>query len=145
MSCARWMDEETGRAREKGGTRGEISRRGEPTKERKTDRSCASFSSSSQRASGVEYRRKLEMMAQAQGAAIPAKLDIERQILSQVERLPGPIESKRLGLQIMTGEIDRFGFEDYLNQASMREEGPRADTHSIMEAKLNLGPNVGRF
>ena len=85
------------------------------------------------------------MMAQAQGAAIPAKLDIERQILSQVKRLPGPIESKRLGLQIMTGEIERFGFEDYLNQASMREEGPRADTHSIMEAKLNLGPNVGRF
>lgn len=98
-----------------------------------------------QRANGSEYRKKLEMMAQAHGAAIPAKLDIERQILSQVERLPGPIQSKRLGLQIMTGDIDRFGFEDYLNQASMREEEPIADTHSIMEAKLKLGPNVGRF
>ena len=75
------------------------------------------------------------MMAQAQGAAIPAKLDIERQILSQVERLPGPIESKRLGLQIMTGEIDRFGFEDYLNQASMREEGPRG-LYSGLGARL---------
>ena len=79
------------------------------------------------------------------GAAIPAKLDIERQILSNVERLPGLAPSKRLGLSIVTGEIYRFGYEDYLGHESTREEAPRLDTHTLMEAKLKLGANVGRF
>jgi proteasome maturation protein len=99
-----------------------------------------------QRANGSEYRKKLEMMAQAHGAAVPAKLDLERQILSRVERLPGgSTPSKRLGLQIMTGDIDRFGFEDYLNMETMSSEAPRLDTHTIMEDKLKLGPGSGRF
>ena len=93
----------------------------------------------------MEYTKKLNMMAQGHGAAIPAKLDVERQILTRMERLPGPVPSKRLGLQIMTGDVDRFDFSDYLNMAADREEAPRLDTHSIMEEKLSLGPNVGRF
>lgn len=114
----------------------------------------------------MEYTKKLQMMAQAHGAAIPAKLDVERQILSRyasserdcadskthgeararrIERLPGPVPSKRLGLQIMTGDIDRFDFSDYLNLEMNSEIGPRVDTHSAMEAKLSLGANVGRY
>jgi len=85
-------------------------------------------------------------MAQAHGAAIPAKLDVERQILSQVERLPGSgMPSKRLGLQIMTGDIDRFGFEDYLNMPELSTEGPRLDMHTVMEDRLQLGAGIGRF
>ena len=84
-------------------------------------------------------------MALTHGTAVAAKLDIERQILSNVERLPGQVPSKRLGLSIVTGEIDRFGFEDYLGQPGMREDAPRLDTHMIMEEKLKLGPGVGRF
>ena len=98
-----------------------------------------------ERASGAAYAKKLETMARAHGGAIPAKLDAERQILTDVERLPGPVPSKRLGLQILTGDIDRFGFEDYLNPEDMRTEGPRSDAHAVMEAKLGLGPSVGRF
>jgi len=98
-----------------------------------------------ERASGAAYAKKLETMARAHGGAIPAKLDLERQILTDVERLPGATPSKRLGLQILTGDIDRFGFEDYLNTEDARAEGPRADARAIVEAKLGLGPRVGRF
>ena len=37
-----------------------------------------------------------------------------------------------------TGEIDRFGFESYLDRPEDRPEGMRADLHSAMEARLGL-------
>ena len=54
------------------------------------------------------------MLANTYGIAMPAKMDIESQILSKQRRLPG-LPSSRLGLEILTGDVDRFGFDSYLD------------------------------
>jgi len=83
----------------------------------------------------VEEKRA--MMTNLYGIALPAQMDIEAQILSKHRRLPG-LPSSRFGLEIMSGDVDRFGFEDYLSNPADREEGPRTDVHSAMEARLQL-------
>jgi hypothetical protein len=37
---------------------------------------------------------------------------------------------------VPTGDIDRFGFESYLDMPMDRPDAPRADMHSAMENKL---------
>jgi proteasome maturation protein len=54
-----------------------------------------------------------------------------------VERLPG-LPSSKLGLQSLTGELDDFGFADYLGLPADSEVAP-PDLHSQMEAALGLG------
>lgn len=70
------------------------------------------------------------------GLAFPAKLEIERQILAKVGRLPG-LPSSRLGLESLTGELDAFGFESYLGGPDA-DEAPPPDLHSQMEGRLGL-------
>jgi proteasome maturation protein len=70
------------------------------------------------------------------GLAFPAKQDIERQILARFGRLPG-LPSSRLGLEALSGELDRFGFESYLSLPEF-SEAPPVDMHSQMERRLGL-------
>ena len=53
-----------------------------------------------------------------------------------MQRLPG-IESSRLGLDSMTGKLDEFDFDTYLNRPADSEAIP-TDMHSLMEANLKL-------
>jgi proteasome maturation protein len=48
-------------------------------------------------------QRNPQMLADLYGLAFPAKLDIERQLLSKFGRLPGVLHSSRLGLESLTG------------------------------------------
>ena len=57
-------------------------------------------------------------------------------LLCRVQRLPG-IESSRLGLDSLTGKLDEFDFDTYLNRPTESEAIP-TDMHSLMEAQLNL-------
>lgn len=57
-------------------------------------------------------------------------------------RLPG-LPSSRLGLEIMTGDVDRFSFESYLDRPDERPEAPRGDLHGIMENRLGLNKKPG--
>lgn len=82
------------------------------------------------------------MLANTYGIAMPAKMDIESQILSKQRRLPG-LPSSRLGLEILTGDVDRFGFESYLDLPGDRPDAPRMDTHAAMEARLGLNKLPG--
>ena len=77
------------------------------------------------------------MLRDLYGLAFPAKLDIERQILSKFGRLPG-LPSSRLGLESLSGELDSFGFESYLDLPEHSTEVP-VDMHSQMERRLGLG------
>lgn len=43
----------------------------------------------------------------------------------------------------MSGDIDRFGFESYLDLPENRPDAPRADLHSVMETKLGLNQMPG--
>ncbi|KAJ6351394.1 hypothetical protein OIU78_007333 [Salix suchowensis] len=54
-------------------------------------------------------------LANAYGAAFPVQMGIERQMLSRFQRPPGPIPSSMLGLEALTGSLEDFAFEDYLN------------------------------
>lgn len=53
-----------------------------------------------------------------------------------MERLPG-LPSSKLGLEALTGTLDDFSFESYLNLPADSEVTP-PDVHSQMEAKLGL-------
>ncbi|CAN4079566.1 unnamed protein product [Withania somnifera] len=60
-----------------------------------------------------EMKRKI--LANTYGSALPMKLDLDRQILSRFQRPPGAIPSSMVGLESLTGELDYFALEDYLN------------------------------
>ncbi|KIZ02979.1 hypothetical protein MNEG_4981 [Monoraphidium neglectum] len=80
---------------------------------------------------------KAQMLRQLYGVALPAKMQIEQQILGRFARLPGALPSSKLGLESLTGALDEFGFESYLGQPSESETAP-PDMHSQMETRLGL-------
>jgi proteasome maturation protein len=80
---------------------------------------------------------KLQMMRNLYGVAVPAKIQIEQQILGRFQRLPG-LPSSQLGLDSLTGALDEFGFESWIGLPNDAEQPP-VDLHSQMEAKLGLG------
>uniref|UniRef100_A0A8I6XYP9 Uncharacterized protein n=1 Tax=Hordeum vulgare subsp. vulgare TaxID=112509 RepID=A0A8I6XYP9_HORVV len=49
------------------------------------------------------------------GSAFNIRKDLDAQILSRFQRPPGALPSSMLGYEAMTGSLDDFGFEDYLN------------------------------
>lgn len=81
-------------------------------------------------------------LANLYGSAVPAKLEIERQILSRPGHLPG-LAVSRLGLDSLTGALDEFGFEYYLGDVGLCETPP-VDLHCEMEARLGLSKAVKR-
>jgi proteasome maturation protein len=80
---------------------------------------------------------KPAMLRQLYGVALPARMQIEQQILGRFARLPGGAPTSRLGLESLTGALDEFAFEAYLGQPQDPEVAP-ADTHSQMEQRLGL-------
>ena len=80
-----------------------------------------------------------EMQANVYGTAFPARRAIERQILSRVQRLPGSgLPSARLGLDVLTGEVDDFSFESYLGFPGEKEKPASGNIHTAMERQLGM-------
>ena len=75
-------------------------------------------------------------------ASMPARMDIEAQILARQKRLPG-LPSSNFGAEILTNDVDRFGFESYLDNPADREDAPRRDLHAAMELKLGMDKTPG--
>lgn len=84
---------------------------------------------------GTQYSNP-QMMRDLYGLAFPAKFDIEKQILNKFGRLPG-LQSSKLGLESLTGELDQFAFESYLGLPEFSEQMP-VDMHSQMEKRLGM-------
>ncbi|KAI8534355.1 hypothetical protein RHMOL_Rhmol10G0083600 [Rhododendron molle] len=63
----------------------------------------------------MHEQRKRRALLNSYGSAFPLKMDLDRQMLSRFQRPPGPIPSSMLGLEALTGSLEDFGFEDYLN------------------------------
>ncbi|KAL0825062.1 hypothetical protein Bca101_048739 [Brassica carinata] len=85
---------------------------------------------------------KRTIIGHTYGSALPLKMDMDRQILSRFQRPPGPIPSSMLGLEVYTGAIDNFGFEDYLNVCPSRtllDENPYFDARK-MPLLVRLNP-----
>ncbi len=81
--------------------------------------------------------KQLDMMKQLYGISVPAKFQIETQILGRFQRLPG-LPSSKLGLESLTGELDEFSFESYLG-LPQDSEVQAVSLHDRMEQQLNLG------
>ncbi|XP_010265292.1 PREDICTED: cyclin-B1-2-like [Nelumbo nucifera] len=92
-----------------------------------------------------EMKRKI--LANTYGSAFTLKIDLDRQILSRFQRPPGALPSSMLGFEALTGSLDDFGFEDYLNDPRDSEIFRPADMHHGMEIRLGLskGPVCPSF
>ncbi|KAJ6792879.1 cyclin-B1-2-like [Iris pallida] len=72
------------------------------------------------------------------GSAFNLRKDLDKQILSRFQRPPGALPSSMLGFEALTGGLDDFGFEDYLNVPQDSETLRPADMHHGMEVRLGL-------
>ncbi|XP_050226290.1 cyclin-B1-2 [Mercurialis annua] len=95
----------------------------------------------------TQEEMKTRILANTYGSAFPLKMDFERQILSRFQRPTGPIPSSMLGFEALTGGLDSFGFEDYLNDPRESETIRTQDMHHGMEVRLGLskGPVCPSF
>ncbi|KAF7130807.1 hypothetical protein RHSIM_Rhsim10G0064100 [Rhododendron simsii] len=66
----------------------------------------------------MHEQRKRRALLNSYGSAFPLKMDLDRQMLSRFQRPPGQIPSSMLGLEALTGTLEDFGFEDYLNDVA---------------------------
>eukprot|EP00401_Gymnodinium_catenatum_P082578 CAMPEP_0117550350 /NCGR_PEP_ID=MMETSP0784-20121206/48635_1 /TAXON_ID=39447 /ORGANISM="" /LENGTH=138 /DNA_ID=CAMNT_0005347365 /DNA_START=16 /DNA_END=432 /DNA_ORIENTATION=- len=84
-----------------------------------------------------------EMMALSlvHGQHAPIRLKVEREMLSQFQRLPG-LPSSFVGLQTVLDLDETIEFEDVFNleqNAPMsRVLGPNCTVHDVMETRLNM-------
>ena len=94
-----------------------------------------------------QEKMKRKILANTYGSALPMKLELELQILSRFQRPSGSITSSMVGLEALTGALDDFGFEDYLNDPKDSESFRPADMHHGMEVRLGLsrGPVCPSF
>mmetsp|Transcript_74831 Transcript_74831/g.120840 ORF Transcript_74831/g.120840 Transcript_74831/m.120840 type:complete len:152 (+) Transcript_74831:112-567(+) len=92
-----------------------------------------------------DFRRgeQQEMMAKAlvYGQHAPLRAKMEREILSQFQRLPG-LKSSLVGLEIVLDMDDTIEFEDVMNleedSPMPRSVGPNRGIHDVMEQRLNM-------
>ncbi|XP_048328845.1 cyclin-B1-2 [Ziziphus jujuba] len=103
--------------------------------------------SSCQSMKETQEQMKRKFLANTYGSAFPLKMDLDMQILSRFQRPPGAIPSSMLGLEALTGSLDDFGFEDYLNDPRESEVFRPVDMHHGMEVRLGLskGPVCPSF
>jgi len=87
--------------------------------------------------SSSSLSNQFQMLKDLYGVAVPAKLQIETQILGKFQRLPG-LPSSKLGLASLTGELDEFDFESYIGLPELSEVPPPG-LHEQMESKLGMG------
>eukprot|EP00490_Sorites_sp_Unknown_P027843 CAMPEP_0114666320 /NCGR_PEP_ID=MMETSP0191-20121206/32342_1 /TAXON_ID=126664 /ORGANISM="Sorites sp." /LENGTH=146 /DNA_ID=CAMNT_0001913649 /DNA_START=74 /DNA_END=514 /DNA_ORIENTATION=- len=84
-----------------------------------------------------------EMMNKAlvYGQHAPIRAKMERELLSQFQRLPG-LPSSLVGLETVLDMDDTIEFEDIMNleanSAMSRFTGPNRGLHDIMEQRLNM-------
>ncbi|KAK8557712.1 hypothetical protein V6N13_008100 [Hibiscus sabdariffa] len=101
--------------------------------------------SSYESAKKTQEEVKRKGLANLYGTAFPLKMNLDRQILSRFQR--PLLSSSMLGLEAMTGTLDDFGFEDYLNDPRESETARPLDLHHSMEVRLGLskGPVCPTF
>eukprot|EP00927_Polykrikos_kofoidii_P077670 TRINITY_DN7458_c1_g2_i2.p2 TRINITY_DN7458_c1_g2~~TRINITY_DN7458_c1_g2_i2.p2 ORF type:complete len:142 (+),score=37.78 TRINITY_DN7458_c1_g2_i2:68-493(+) len=84
-----------------------------------------------------------EMMTKAvvYGQHAPLRAKMERELLSQFQRLPG-LPSSFIGLETVLGMEDKIEFEDVFNleahAPTSKTVGPNWGLHDAMEARLNM-------
>ncbi|CAI9262957.1 unnamed protein product [Lactuca saligna] len=85
-----------------------------------------------------EEDMKRKMLANTYGSAFPLKQEFDRKILSRFQRPPGLIPSSMLGLESITGTLEDFGVEDYLQGVHDTETMRVPDMHHGMEVRVGI-------
>jgi len=67
------------------------------------------------------------------GTHLPLRLQMEQQILTQFQRLPG-LHSEFVGLETLLGTDEDIQFEDYLDDPRLSERS--VNVHAAMEKKI---------
>ncbi|KAJ8492766.1 hypothetical protein OPV22_014487 [Ensete ventricosum] len=70
--------------------------------------------------------------------AFNLRRDLDAQILSRFQRPPGTLPTSMLGFEALTGGLDDFTFEDYLNFPLDSETSRPPDMHRAMEVRLGI-------
>ncbi|OAY79675.1 Cyclin-B1-2 [Ananas comosus] len=91
--------------------------------------------------------KKRAGLALTYGSAFNLRRDLDAQILAKFQRPPGALPSSMIGFEALTGTLDDFGFEDYLNVPQDSETFRPADMHHGMEVRLGIskGPACPSF
>jgi proteasome maturation protein len=84
-----------------------------------------------------EEKKKMGL-ALTYGSSFNLRRDLDAQILARFQRPPGALLSSMLGFEALTGALDDFGFEDYLNLPQNSESFRPADMHHGMEVHLGI-------
>ena len=75
----------------------------------------------------------LQVSRNTQGLHVPLRLQMERRLVSQVQRIP-PLESSFIALDTLMGTHETIGVEDvFINHTPVMVDG-----RAIMEERLNL-------
>nr|XP_010927826.1 cyclin-B1-2 [Elaeis guineensis] len=82
--------------------------------------------------------KKRAGLALTYGSAFNLRKDLDAQILSRFQRPSGSLPSSMLGFEALTGGLDDFGFEDYLNVPQDSETFVPPDMHHAMEVRLGI-------
>ncbi|CAI8017117.1 Proteasome maturation protein [Geodia barretti] len=82
-----------------------------------------------------EEALRMQILRDAQGSGVPLRMQMERSIVSRVQRLP-PLQSSMIALETLTGMNTRLAPEDIFNPPS--EALVTVNTHSAMQRKLNM-------
>merc|ERR1711879_466405 len=88
-----------------------------------------------------EEKQEMMQLALVHGAHAPLRMKMERELLSQFQRLPG-IPSSLAGLETVLDTDETIEFEDVFNleanAPTSRVTGPNFGMHDVMEARLNM-------
>eukprot|EP00929_Paragymnodinium_shiwhaense_P120515 TRINITY_DN92474_c0_g1_i1.p2 TRINITY_DN92474_c0_g1~~TRINITY_DN92474_c0_g1_i1.p2 ORF type:complete len:140 (+),score=34.77 TRINITY_DN92474_c0_g1_i1:91-510(+) len=86
-------------------------------------------------------QQEMMTMALVHGAHAPIRHKIEREMLSQFQRLPG-LTSSLAGLESVLGADESLHFENLFNlednSVASRTTGPNWGLHDVMETRLNM-------
>ncbi|KAG6482468.1 hypothetical protein ZIOFF_059099 [Zingiber officinale] len=105
------------------------------------------YDSAGRQRSRLWEEKKRLLLDLTYGSAFNLRRDLDAQILSRFQRPPGALTSSMLGFEVLTGGLDDFAFEDYLNLPQDSESIRPSDLHHAMEVRLGVskGPVFPSF
>lgn len=84
----------------------------------------------------MEREEYLSSLRDIYGAALPASLEIEEQLLDRTRRFPGAVSSN-VGLEARMGTLDRLSSDDFA-ELPVRSEIAPPSLHELMEKKHGI-------
>lgn len=85
-----------------------------------------------------DFNTKMYTLGKIQGTHAAWERQMDRAVLSQIQRLPGGPPSSHALLDTLMGRDDKIDFEDILNLPEQRPNMPKVGVHEAVEARLKF-------